>query len=106
MQSSICELHNQEFHECFPLHNARTLRITPSLPQHRIANRALAINRRELDAYWSWKYKLSFGFFDESGLYLAEYSRRRHLEQPPRDLAATNWVINFSPLSIEDDTQR
>ena len=103
MQSSICKKHNQYSHECFPLHNTKPLRKTPSLPQQFIVNRALALNRHEIDSSWSWYYKLAFGFYNKLGRYKAAYSRRLNRDPPPRDLSATNLVINFPSQAHEDD---
>lgn len=104
MQSSICKLHNQKSHDCFPLHNIKPLRKTPSLPQRSVANSTLALHRRQVDNHWSWFYKLLFGFLANSGEYRAIYGRRNTHEPPPRDLAATNIVINY-PLQARKDEQ-
>lgn len=88
------------------MHNTKPLRKTPSLPQQFIVNRALALQRREVDSYWSWNYKLAFGFYDKSGCYIATYGRRLNRDPPPRDLSATNLVINFPPQASKDEHQR
>ena len=96
MQSSICKLHNQKSHDCFPLHNIKPLLKTPSLPQQIVVNSTLALHRRQVDNYWSWFYKLIFGFYTNLGEYLATYGRRNSHGPPPRDLAATKIVINYA----------
>lgn len=69
-----------------------------------MVNSTLALHRRQVDNYWSWFYKLIFGFYTNSGEYLATYGRRNTHGPPPRDLAATNIVINY-PLQARKDEQ-
>ena len=49
-------------------------------------------------------YKIIFSFYTNSGEYLATYGRRNTHGSPPRDLAATNIVINY-PLEARKDEQ-